>query len=136
MLMRSIALFVILFLMVNCTSGQNLVGYGAKDIVKYMKENHKNMQNISVANTLFKYLKYSDIYDHQTLLFFLTPDSVCNHIRMICDPGIKKDKVGEFNSLYRRISESKWIDKRRGKEYLIEITDEQWSFVVSIGLNG
>jgi len=55
---------------------------------------------------------------------------------IICDPMIKKDKVGEFNSLYKRIDDLKWIDKRKDKEYLIEMTDEQWSFVVSIGLNG
>ncbi len=134
--MRSIAFLIILFLTLNCLSGQNLVDYKARDIIKYMNENHKEMQNINVSNKMYKYLKYSDNYNTQTLLFFLTPDSVCNHIRIICDPMIKKDKVGEFNSLYKRIDDLKWIDKRKDKEYLIEMTDEQWSFVVSIGLNG
>ena len=46
-----------------------------------------------VRNNLFSYLKYSDNYDRQTILFFLTPDSVCKSIRVICDSTMKTEKI-------------------------------------------
>jgi len=90
------------------------------------------MNLTNVTNDRFKYLKYSDNYDNQTLLFFLTSDSVCKSIRVICDRSIKSEKVKEFNTIYSKKDEGTWIDKREGKNYLIEIKDEEWSCIITI----
>jgi hypothetical protein len=45
---------------------------------------------------------------------------------------VKSEKVKEFNSIYKIIGENKWIDKRDGKDYLIEVSDEQWSSIIII----
>ncbi len=86
----------------------------------------------NVTNSKFKYLKYSDSSDSQTLLFFLNPDSVCKSVRMICDVSIKAEKVKEFDLIYKKSCENSWIDKRDGKDYLIEIRDEKWSCIITI----
>ena len=85
-----------------------------------------------VTNSNYNYLKYSDNYDRQTLLFFLNPDSVCTSIRLICDLSTRAEKVREFNSIYRKYGENSWIHKRDGKDYLIEIKDEKWLSVITI----
>ena len=54
----------------------------------------------NVVNSKFRYLKYSDNSENQTLLFFLNPDSVCKSVRMICDMSMKTRKIKEFNSHY------------------------------------
>lgn len=115
-----------------CAHGQNLIGYNVREIRKYMKENQRAMNLENVNNDKFKYLKYTDNSDSQTLLFFLNPDSVCRSIRMICDLSIKGTKVKEFNSIYKKSDEHRWIDKRNGKDYTIEIRDEEWSFIITI----
>jgi hypothetical protein len=84
------ALFSVLSLSVIRTNGQNLIGYKYMEIKKYMKENHKEMSFNNVSNSKFKYLKYSDSSDRQTLLFFLDSDSVCKSVRMICDFAVKE----------------------------------------------
>jgi hypothetical protein len=97
-----------------------------------MKENRRDMSSEKVTNNRYKYLKYSDSSDSQTFLFFLNPDSVCKSVRMICNVSIKAEKVKEFDSIYKKSGEYRWIDKREGKDYLIEIRNEKWSCIIII----
>lgn len=130
--MRYFALLLV-YLSFNLTmSGQNLVGYNAKEIIKYMKENNKEMHSEKVVNQSFRYLKYGDGSDSQTLLFFLDQDSVCSSIRMVYDMNLKPEKVKELNTLYRKKDENVWTDKLNGKDYLIVLKDDSWSCTITI----
>ena len=121
-------------LMLTCilAQSQNLVGYTQKDILKYMKENRREMNYNNVVNSKFSYLKYSDNSENQTMLFFLNPDSICKSERIIFDISLKSQKMNEYNSQYIKNGETKWIEKRNGKEYIIEIVEGKWSCVISI----
>jgi hypothetical protein len=130
--MKIITLSVVLMLTCFYAQSQNLIGYKQKEILKYMKENRSDMNFNNVVNSQFSYLKYSDNSEKQTLLFFLSPDSVCKSVRIICDIDMKSQKVQEFNSQFMKRGKTQWIDKRNGKEYLIEIMDGKWSCVISI----
>jgi hypothetical protein len=130
--MRIITLFATFILTCFCINGQNLIGYEYKEIREYMKENHTEMSINNVTNSKFNYLKYSDSSDNQTLLFFLSPDSICKSVRMICDVSLKSEKKNEFNMIYKNVGENRWIDKRDGKDYLITIRDEEWSCIITI----
>ena len=85
-----------------------------------------------VVNDKFNYLKYSDNEENQTFLFFLDSDSICRNIRIICDRGLITQKTREFNTMYVRSGENEWTEKKNGKEYIIQVLDDKWSFVVSI----
>jgi len=52
--------------------------------------------------------------------------------RLICDLSVKVEKIKEFDSIYRKSGENRWIENRDGKNYLIEIKDEKWSCVITI----
>ena len=130
--MKVTSLFVALFLSGIWTYGQNLIGYRYKDIRNYMSDNRREMNYNKIVNTKYNYLKYTDNSDSQTLLFFLDNDSVCKSIRMICDIGLKTEKVNEFNSLYTRTGKDIWIERRNNKEYIVEIKDDKWSCIITI----
>ncbi len=130
--MKIITLSAALILTSIYAHSQNLIGYNPKEIQKYMKENHREMNYNNVVNSKFSYLKYSDNSDNQTMLFFLSPDSVCRSVRIICDVSMKSQKIKELNSQYVKNGENRWIDRRDGKEYLIEIMEGKWSCVISI----
>ena len=130
--MKNISLLVIFLFACIFLSGQNLIGYNYKEIQDYMKANHQDMNSEKVINSKFNYLKYTDSGNSQTLMFFLNQDSICTSIRLICDYSVRAEKVKEFNSIYIRNSENKWIDKRDGKDYIVEIGDEKWSCVIKI----
>lgn len=130
--MKLITLFATLMLTCIYADCQNLIGYKAKDILKYMKENRNEMNYNNVVNSKFSYLKYSDNQENQTILFFLNPDSVCRSERIICDVSMRATKVKEFNAQYVKSGDNKWIDKHGGKVYIIEIMNGKWSCVISI----
>jgi hypothetical protein len=130
--MKILSLSAVLIFTSIYAHSQNLIGYKEKEIRKYMKENRSDMNYNTVINSKFNYLKYSDNLEDQTVLFFLTPDSVCRNVRIICDISLKPQKVKELNAQYVKNGENKWIDKQKGKDYLVEMTEGKWSCVVSI----
>jgi hypothetical protein len=132
MIMRILALSVILLINSLFASGQNLIGYNGRDIQRFMKENRRDMNSEIVVNNKFKYLKYSDNSENQTLLFFLNNDSVCKSIKLICGRDLRTQKVKEFNTIYRSSGENSWTDKRDSIDYRIDLRDEKWSCVITI----
>jgi hypothetical protein len=111
--------------------GQNLIGYSDMEIRKFMKENRKDMNIDNVKNSLYSYLKYSDNTDMQTILFFLTPESVCRSVRVVCNTALKSEKIKELDSAYARVGDGKWIDNHDGKNYLISFREEKWSCTIT-----
>jgi hypothetical protein len=97
-----------------------------------MKDNRSEMNYNNVVNSQFSYLKYSDNLEKQTILFFLNKDSVCKSVRIICDLSMKTEKLNELNSLYKKSGENRWIDKKAGKNYNVEMKDGNWSSIISI----
>jgi hypothetical protein len=135
--MKTIAFSAVILFMVSMNlDGQNLIGYSEKDIRQYMAENKKSMtfQNF-INNSTFKYLKYSDRDENQTLLFFLNEQLVCKSIRLVCDKSLKTEKIRECNSLYKKTGANQWTETKNGKSYLIEMKEEEWSFNLTITLN-
>jgi hypothetical protein len=134
-LLRSSILPVLLVVSTNI-SGQNLIGYKVNEIKKYMRDKEKdfNFQN-SVYNSTFKYLKYQDNNETQTLLFFLTADSVCKGVRLISDKSLETEKIKELNSAYTPAGNNTWRETRNGKNYIIELKEDEWSFNVNYIIN-
>jgi hypothetical protein len=136
--MKTMKASIVLFLVISSLniSGQNLIGYHEKEIRQYMKDKQKIMifQNFT-NNSTFKYLKYTDNEEMQTLLFFLTADSVCKSIRLVCDKGLKAQKIKEYDALYKKSGDNVWAETKNGKKYIIELKDEDWSISVTIRLN-
>lgn len=129
--MKFITLSVALFFFSICSYSQNLIGFKGKDVMKYMKANHHEMNYNKVINNKFSYLKYSDSMDNQTILFFLNSDSICRSVRVICDMSIKPLKVRELDKMFTKSDDNKWIDKHDGKTYIIDVMDSSWSCVIS-----
>jgi hypothetical protein len=112
--MKAAVLLTFLIVSDTCSFGQNLIGYNDSEI------------------RMFSYLKYTNSSDSQTILFFLTTDSVCKGVRVVCDNSMKPDKIKELDSCYKRIGEDKWVDNHGGKNYLIKFKDEEWSCSITI----
>jgi hypothetical protein len=129
---------IVLFFLTLCInlSAQNLIGYNEKEIRQYMREKKKDFSfSNMVYNNTFKYLKYQDRNETQTLLFFLTADSVCKSVRLVCDKSLKTEKINELNSTCTKTGNNLWSETRNGIKYLIELKEEEWSFNVTYVLN-
>ena len=130
--MKAAALLTLIIITGTSTFGQNLIGYNDSEIKKFMMQNRKDMHYNNVKNSMFSYLKYSNSSESQTILFFLTTDSVCKGVRVICDNSMKTEKIKELDASYKRTGEDRWVDNRNGKNYLIKFKDEEWSCSITI----
>lgn len=130
--MRNLLFVILLAAVFPVSSGQNLIGYKHDEIIKYMRENHTDLNYNIVSNSKFSYMKYSDNSGSQTVLFFLDSDSVCASIRIICDERARSQKIKEFNSLYKSKGGNRWTESRQGVNYLIELNDEEWATVINL----
>jgi hypothetical protein len=130
--MRRIIFFGILIMAVTSVYGQNLIGLKYSEIRKYMKENYRQMNYNAVVNNRFNYIKYTDNSDSQTILFFLTTDSVCKSVRLIIDSSLRSEKEEEFNLKFRKSGDKRWIETRNGKDYIIKLSEEGWSCTINI----
>lgn len=133
--LKALAILLPFFLIVKPSTGQNLIGYKMSDIRNYMKEHQKNMvfQGITFNNT-FRYLKYADRSQMQTLFFFLSADSLCRSVRLVCDKSLKDKKMEELNAKYRKVGDNLWEEEKDGKRYAIDLKDENWTFNISINI--
>jgi hypothetical protein len=135
--MRAIIVSSVVLILINFNlNGQNLIGCNEKEIRQYMADKEKNMayQNF-INNSTFKYLKYIDKDETETMLFFMNEQLICKSIRVICDKSLKSEKIKEYNSLYKKSGENQWTETKSGKNYLIELKEDEWSFNVTIKLN-
>jgi hypothetical protein len=130
--MRIFYAFILFFCVGLNVPAQNLVGYSSADIRNYMKENHRNMNYNSVVNSKYSYLKYTDNDETMTALFFLDSRSVCSSVRIVCDPSLKEQKMKEFDSIYSKSGENKWVDIKNGKNYLVTLENGKWSCTITI----
>jgi hypothetical protein len=130
--MKKIIISLSFILLCFIAHSQNLIGLKGKEIREYMKANHNEMNYNKVVNNKFQYLKYSDNTENQTILFFLNRDSVCREVRFTYELGFKQAKIKEFGTKYKKSGENKWIEKRDGKNYTINMKEGKWSLVISI----
>ena len=125
--------FCVTFLFISVVSTcQNLIGYDAKEIRNFMLSKEKDMNPEYFSNTSFRYLKYSDAFDTKTVLFFLNTDSICRSVRIICNKSIRNSKIKELDSLYVRSGDNTWRDNQRGKNCIVRLKDDDWSFSITI----
>jgi hypothetical protein len=135
MKITEVSLIIFSLISINL-SGQNLIGYSEPEIRKYMTENKKNMsfQNF-INNNTFKYLKYSDNLETETLLFFLTEKLICKSVRRICDKSLKTRIIDEYDRFCKKTGEGQWMEIKNGTKYIIELKDEEYTFYITIKLN-
>jgi hypothetical protein len=115
----------------NRTSGQNLIGYNYKEIRNYMKENRSDMSMNRVVNNVYKYMKFSDFAETQTILFFLTPDSLCSSVRVIFASNMLAEKIKELNTQFKKMNNDVWVDCHGGKNFLVKLTEDKWSCTIT-----
>jgi len=130
-----VSLLIAILISINL-NGQNLIGSSEKDVRQYMADNRKEMtfQNF-INNSTFKYLKYTNSDETLTLLFFLNEESVCKSVRLVCDKSLKAEEIKDFDSRCKRTGDNQWTETKNGKNYLIELKEEEWSFNITIKLN-
>jgi hypothetical protein len=111
-------------------SAQHLIGMSKDQLIKEMRILYPDfIQDNSSVNNTYKYLKYIDKTNEQTLLVFLTDADVCKSTKLISDYTNLLDVKNNL-AQYKPAGKDKWTYTLNGVTYLVTLTREKWFFSV------
>ena len=129
--MRKVVLFIVMVGLVTPALSQHLIGLTKNEVVNEIKTGYPNffIDNTSV-NHAYKYLKYVDRNNEQTLLVFLSENDICTSTKRMVDylylDGMKKD----LNKRYHKAGTNKWTYSKGNIAYQITLKREEWFFTL------
>lgn len=131
--MRIIIFFFIQLLMFPLM-GQNLVGKKKQDVEQMVKVIYPGMMiDKSSVNHTYKYLKYVNNVEEQTLLVFLTDNDICSATKLISSYSSLLDVKKSLNKKYKPAGKDTWRFVENRSRYIIKLKREDWFFTVFTG---
>jgi hypothetical protein len=132
--MRLLLIYIFIILLPLNLAGQNLLGYKAGQIEKFISKNKKELvKDENSRNEYYEYLKYTDgTAGTSTYYFFLSDDGRCERIKSMHVHAMKDVIEGELDSMYTRTGTSRWTDRNKGIDAVIKLVSEEWFFTVTI----
>ena len=130
---RFISLLLISFIALFQVPAQNYIGLHKDELMKVMNATQRNFKlNTDAVNIKYKYLKYEDKINDQTMLFFLSEDEYCTYMRLMCDYVNLSKVIDSLNKQYIKTSQYAWTYKENGDIYIVDLEKGEWFFTVSI----
>ncbi|MCD6200934.1 MAG: hypothetical protein J7K46_03910 [Bacteroidales bacterium] len=112
-------------------SAQNLIGWKADEIRKYMRTEQNNFSlDETTVNKVYKYLKYVDETETKTALYFLSDHDVCIWYKVVYDNDLLPSVIAGLDSTCRKVSDTLWLEKSGGNTYQKVLERQDWFFTV------
>ncbi len=110
---------------------QHFIGLHKDAVIKEVKANNKNflIDNSTVNNT-YKYLKYIDKNNDQTLLVFLSETDICTATKLMSDYSNLDIAKKDLNARCKKQGKDKWTYNVNGTVYLVKLKKEEWFFTI------
>jgi hypothetical protein len=109
--------------------GQHLIGFTKDKVADEMKKTDFVLDN-SAVNTTYKYLKYVDKFNDQTMLVFLSENDVCTSTRLMSDYSNLELVRSTLKKNYKAAGKDKWVYNIGGVAYSVVLKKEEWYFTV------
>ena len=112
---------------------QNMIGLDKEEIMDEMNTRFKTFKlNTSTVNHTYKYLKYEDNINEITILFFLSDNDKCTLIRKMYDYSNINDVLKDLNGNYKSDGKNKWTYSDHGNHYVVDLSEGEWFFTVTV----
>lgn len=111
----------------------HFVGMPKDTLVEVVKEKHRVFKlNTTTINTTYNYLKYEDLINEITVLFFLNKNEECKAIRIMSDYSNINNILSQLNASYKKTDDATWRYGMDRKEYKVTLEEGDWFFTVTI----
>jgi hypothetical protein len=110
---------------------QHFIGMQKEQLVKAMKTVYPDFViDTSSVNHTYKYLKYIDKVNEQTLLVFLSDNDVCTATKLMSNYSFLTQVKEELSKKYKTAGNDQWTYAVEGVEYHVKLKREAWFFSV------
>lgn len=126
-------LILILFTLAVCgiAPAQHLIGIPASQVKTGVKQYYKKFSlDESAINRTFKYLKFVEWNDDQTLLVFLNEKDTSTWTKFMSDYKYLDSELEKLNKQYRKTSENSWEYAVKGIKYEVKLEKGEWFFTL------
>jgi hypothetical protein len=129
--MKKIWVFILFIFLLFPVWSQNLIGKNRGETEAQVKSQYPGfMIDNSTVNHTYKYLKYVDKFNEQTLLVFLSESDVCTATKLISSYSNLPEVKQSLNKKYKPAGKDKWRYSENGVGYVVELKREEWFFCV------
>lgn len=135
--MKTIILHIILIAGLQTSNSPlfttHFVGMSKGDVMEVVKEKHRVFKlNTSTINTSYNYLKYEDLINEITVLFFLNEKDECKAVRIMSDYSNINEMLSQLEESYNKTDDSAWMYEANKKEFKVNLEEGDWFFTVTI----
>lgn len=124
---------VLLLLIAVKSNAQYYVGKQASEIKSLIKKDNPYLKlNTTDVNKVYKYLKYEDRINEITALFFLDEKDKCKMVRIMYDYSNINDVIKFLEENMEKVAENKFEYKPYDKPLLVEMSEGDWFFTLTI----
>ena len=112
-------------------NSQHFIGMHKDEIMKEMKQVMPDFKiDNSTVNKLYKYLKYVDDINEQTLLIFLDENDRCTFSKLMSDYSNLDDAIKKLNNKYKKVKQNEWVYSLEKVSYSVILKEEEWFFTI------
>ena len=135
MISRVFVLFITMLVSFPAGS-QHFIGMQKEQLIMEMKTVYPDFViDSSSVNHTYKYLKYIDKFNEQTLLVFLSDYDICTATKLMSDYSNLTLVKKELSNKYKATGKDQWIYTVKGVEYLVKLKRDDWFFSVITSKN-
>ena len=130
-MVRKVIIIAIACILIQDVYAQRLVDHSKAEILAYMKTEKPTfaLDNSSV-NTTFKYLKYVDKTNEETLFCFLSDKDVCTMTRLLGDYESLDEKIRSLDNDCSRTGKDQWTYTEKGQRYTLKLKRDKWYYIL------
>jgi hypothetical protein len=129
--MKRIWVFILFIFFLFPVWSQNLIGKNKEEAETQIKTLYPDfVVDNSTVNHTYKYLKYIDKSNEQTLLVFLSENDVCTATKLISSYSNLAQVKQALNKKYKPAGKDTWRYNEKGIKYLVKLKREEWFFSV------
>ena len=130
MVKRTFVMIVSIFLVFPVKS-QHFIGKNKDQVEKDMETLYPDFAiDHSSVNHTYKYLKYVNKVNEQTMLVFLSENDVCTSTQLMSDYANLLQVKTDLNKKYKHVGKDKWTYSVQNEKFLVKIKREEWFFTV------
>ncbi|HQH41041.1 MAG TPA: hypothetical protein PLC81_01275 [Bacteroidales bacterium] len=112
-------------------SGQYFVGLPKDSVMVHVrKEMRFFLPDNSGKNDMYRYLKFVDKINEETLYCFLSEKDICTSTRLISDYSNLQKRLEWLGKNCKKQNDSTWYYIRDGRKYQTVLRKEEWFFVL------
>ena len=130
MLTRTLLSLALLLILFPENYSQHYIGETKEQVRKLMSKQRGLREDKSARNPAFNMIKYTDLFQNQTLIYVFDDDDRCKYSKHMCDYSMLDKMKAKLDEQYTAVDDSTWTYRHEGSAYTVTMKKDEWYFII------